>query len=558
MAADAGAGLVAPHLLAGLGVETEEVAAGVARDDQAAGGAEHTGEHRHRIPVRPLRLAGAHVDGRQVAVGLAFRGIGRDRLAAEEGNPLDEDDDALAEHHAALDRRHVGETGFRAVGAGVGGVVAAGEAGADALSRLLGRFHRGVDDRAAVLVQRRPVQLVDVLAGMQEAAVAAVEHVEVAVAIRLNEGGNGLFVDLDVDQPDLGVAVVVPNVVGRELEVPLALPGLDVDRQHAVAVEVVAGPCVAAPVGRRVAGGPEQGLRRRVVAAGRPGGGAARLVRFAGPGLDSGLARVRHRVVAPEELAGLQVVAVEEAPDSVLAAADADDHHALRDERGRRDGEALGVGNDLNIPGEFACLAVEGQQTGVQGAHHDEIAGDADAAVHRPAADPQVGGVLVVVAPEQAPVSRVVGEQAVHRRGQVEDPVVDYGGGFELAGDAGLGDPGETEVGDALRRQLGDRRVAPACVVAAVVEPGLPRRGRFEQRLLDGSRAVAHLGRRRPVVLGWRGHAFLLGSERDRHGGEDGHRAGRGAPSPGSCPNLRGPGMCCSLKRRGSHRQTPS
>ena len=213
-----GAGLVAPDLLAGLGVEAEEVAGGVAGNDEAAGGAEHAREHRHGIPVAPPRLAGADVDRRQVPVGLALDRVARNRLAAEEGNALDEDDDPLAEHHAALDRRHVGETCVRTVGAGVGGVVAAGEAGADALGRFVRRLHHRVDDGPAVLVQGRPVQLVDVLARVQEAAVAAVEDVEVAVPVRLDQGGDGLLVHLDVDEPHLGVAVVVPDVVGGELE----------------------------------------------------------------------------------------------------------------------------------------------------------------------------------------------------------------------------------------------------------------------------------------------------------------------------------------------------
>src|SRR5439155_15046145 len=77
---DAGAAVVFPELLAGLGIERLEPAVGLAVEDEVAGGREHAADQRLWRLDTPCDLAGVEVDGDQTAP-LLFRGNRLERAA---------------------------------------------------------------------------------------------------------------------------------------------------------------------------------------------------------------------------------------------------------------------------------------------------------------------------------------------------------------------------------------------------------------------------------------------------------------------------------------------
>ena len=115
----------------------------------------------------------------------------------------------------------------------------------------------------------------------------------------------GLPLPLDVGQHRHLRRVVVDFVVRRELVVPLQLAGVGVERDDAVAVQVVAETLAAVPVGRGIAGAEVDEVRLGVVRAAVPDAGAAGLPRVARPRLVAGLALAGDRVEAPDFFAGL-------------------------------------------------------------------------------------------------------------------------------------------------------------------------------------------------------------------------------------------------------------
>src|SRR5437016_8148162 len=86
---------------------------------------------------------------------------------------------------------------------------------------------------------------------------------------------------------------------------PDELASLDVERHDRVGVEVVAWTRLRIIFRYRVAGAPDGELGRRIVGPGLPEPAAARLpcVVFVLPSFAAGLARIRHRVPAPQLVA---------------------------------------------------------------------------------------------------------------------------------------------------------------------------------------------------------------------------------------------------------------
>ena len=106
-------------------------------------------------------------------------------------------------------------------------------------------------DRPPFVVEAaRPVHLDERRAG-EEAAVGAVEHVEEAVAIGPEHRLRRRAAPVEIGEDGDLHRVVVVGVVRRELEVPLQLPGIGVERDDRVGIEVVARPLIGVPVGAR-------------------------------------------------------------------------------------------------------------------------------------------------------------------------------------------------------------------------------------------------------------------------------------------------------------------
>ncbi len=169
----------------------------------------------------------------------------------------------------------------------------------------------------------------------------AIEHIKERFLAGQGDGFDGLAIDIDVGQDGRGGKIVVPDGVMHDLEVPLALAGLQIDADQAFAEQVVAGTLAAVVVRGRdfdrqidqaeffVDGhlGPDAG-----VAVGGPGAVL--------PGVVAELARARDGVEGPEQLAGAGVEGANQALGVVVGhdrhaflEGRADDHDILHHER---------------------------------------------------------------------------------------------------------------------------------------------------------------------------------------------------------------------------------
>src|SRR5207249_7208755 len=146
---------------------------------------------------------------------------------------------------------------------------------------------------ASLVDARRPVQLLDEGRGAQEFSVDAVEDVKKTIAVGLNQQMPRAPVERHVHHDGRLRGVVVEQVVGRELEVPLQLAGVRIEGQNAIRIKVVAGTSVTDAIGRRVAGTPVKRIQLGIVGAGHPRGAASVQVSVAWPTVAARLARAR-------------------------------------------------------------------------------------------------------------------------------------------------------------------------------------------------------------------------------------------------------------------------
>src|SRR5262249_1101274 len=108
----------------------------------------------------------------------------------------------------------------------------------------------------------------------KQPAVGPIENIEISIAIRLHDQVLVAAIDNDRDFGGIPIVLVVPG----ELEMPLELASVGIERKQGVAVEIVAGAALAAIGGRRISGWPENQVRRRIVDARDPRGSATGFV----------------------------------------------------------------------------------------------------------------------------------------------------------------------------------------------------------------------------------------------------------------------------------------
>src|SRR5439155_19534856 len=209
-----------------------------------------------------------------------------------------------------------------------------------------------------------PVELVHILAALDEAAVGAIDRIEEAIAPEMADHFASLAVDTDVVEHVDADFVPIPRIVRRILVVPDQLAGLDVERHDRVGVEVVAGARLRIVLRDRVAGAPDRELGGRIIRAGLPEPAAAGLpgVVLVLPGLAPWLARLRDGIPAPQFVTGPGIKACDPAARSRIACAVRDDHFAFGGDR--RGGKPLLAAEfvddgDLLVPDDFAAVAVE-------------------------------------------------------------------------------------------------------------------------------------------------------------------------------------------------------
>ena len=120
----------------------------------------------------------------------------------------------------------------------------------------------------------------------QELSVGAVEDIEEPVAIGVQQEFAGFSSILRVDQHRRLGRIPVVDIVRRELIVPFQLSGIGIQSQNAIGEEIIAGTVAVVRVRKRIARGPEQRVRIRIVGTRQPGRAATeeRLLPFPGFG----------------------------------------------------------------------------------------------------------------------------------------------------------------------------------------------------------------------------------------------------------------------------------
>ena len=219
-------------------------------------------------------------------------------------------------------------------------------------------------------------------------------HVDITGLAGVHDGGNHLAGLVGrVDQHGRAYGVEIPDVMGDVLEVADVLARLQIERDERVGIEVVARPDRAVEIGRGIADDEIDPLRRQIDRRILPHPAAQRLVGVAvlrqrrllgvdvavhvAPGRVLGRPNadgvLRDGVEAPDELAVLGVVGLDEAADAVLAAVGADQDLAVDGGRSHRLAVALLGIADLLRPDLGAGLGVERDELGVEGADIDPI-----------------------------------------------------------------------------------------------------------------------------------------------------------------------------------------
>src|SRR6267378_595890 len=214
-----------------------------------------------------------------------------------------------------------------------------------------------------------PVQVVDVLAAAHEAAVVAVERIVEAVATEMAEHLAHLAVDVGVIQQVDADLVIVPRIVGQILVVPDQLAGIDIERDHGVGIEVVAGARLRIVLRHRVAGAPDGEPGGGIVGAGLPEAAAARLpgAGLVLPGLAARIAGLGDGVPSPQFVAGARIEPREPAAGRIAGAVGNEDLAVHRQRRGIEllTAAELVDRDDLLVPDDLAAVAVDGNDPSV-------------------------------------------------------------------------------------------------------------------------------------------------------------------------------------------------
>ena len=397
----------------------------IAGKDQPTGGGQRSAHHRPLVLIAPLHLAAGRVYGRDVAVGRAEVALGLSGPSAPEGDALNENGPGLFHFTATLDRRDKDQVGQRTVGCGIRAVLSADVAGTDEFGiAALHRHILRVNNRTTIFVQPfRPVELLNILRAVQKLPIPTIQDVHIAVPIGLGQGFDRLPAARDIEQKHAGVAIVVPDIVRGELEVPFDLATVRVKGQGRVRVEIIALPSVTVPVGGRVAGCPVHQVKVRVIRARHPGRTAALFIRITGPGLDAGLAFVRHGITPPLPLARLKIIGVDIAANAVFTAGNTDNDVIPNNQGGQGKAETAGIVVGFRIPHDRAGFSVKCDNTRIQSGHNDLISGQGRAPIARPAANPHIARQFMVVLPERFARCCVQGEELVIGRGEIHDAI---------------------------------------------------------------------------------------------------------------------------------------
>ena len=351
------------------------------------------------------------------------------------------------------------------------------------------RFHARHHQRTPIRPNaRRPIHS-GVRRSQEEFSVRAIERVEIAIAIGLHNRLHCLPFDVEIDQHRIGHGVPIVRVMWRELEMPLELARVGIDRHQAARVQIVAGAHVAIHARPGVARAPIDQVQIGIVGSGDPCGPAAALPRVARPGISARLAFGRNGVKAPGAFTRLRIVGVNEATNTVFAAGDAENDEIFHGERREREAVAFAVVHGRDVPDDVAGFRVQSNHMRVERAKENFVAKNRQAAIDAPAAGANVRRERALVLPNGPAGARVEREGAVVLAGSVENAIHDERRGFEFSAGHRLIRPLRDERARIGRVDLIQRAEAAAGVVAGIHEPVLRLFRGVEQSLRRDLRA---------------------------------------------------------------------
>ena len=186
------------------------------------------------------------------------------------------------------------------------------------------------------------------------------------------------------------------------------------------------------------------------------------------PGFGARLTGGGNGVELPALLAGFCIVGCDEATNSVLAAADADNDFILDRERSHRDRVACLAIRHIRFPEEMTAPGIDRHQVRVEGAHVERVPQNRDAAAIRAAANHDFRIVVVVIDPENTSGNRVHRDHIIRPLSHIHDSVDYQGCRFPAARDSRLIHPRKTEVFRVRGRDLSERTEAVTKIIASI------------------------------------------------------------------------------------------
>ena len=323
----------------------------------------------------------------------------------------------------------------------------------------------------------------------------AIQHEHVTVLGDLRHRRHAAATARDGDEIRRRREIPVPDVVLDALEMPHALAGARVEREHAVGKEVVAVAVHTVEIEGSGSGRGEHHGVRLIDRHARPRvGAAAQLIRLGGPRVVAELARLRNGVEDPAQLAGHHVEGTDVSRRSGqrFGHAAAEDQHVFED-RARCAGAHGHAIDGLAEPlaeidaatgaervDRLSSLPIDRPQEIAIG-HEDAIVVDGDAAMAEPGARPAAAG--RIEPPAFAARRGIDRGHLQRRRRHIERPVNDDGialhlGALEVI--AGFVGPRHLQAIDVAAVDLIERREADV-VAPAVHRPAGVRRLRRTQ-----------------------------------------------------------------------------
>src|SRR5262249_26856057 len=142
--------------------------------------------------------------------------------------------------------------------------------------------------------------------------VDTIDRIEMSVTVCMEQGLSFLALQIEIDEHHFVNAIVVPNIMRRELVVPSQPACIGLECYHAIGVEVVALTRITIVIRVWIADPPIDNIQLGIVGAIHPGTSPTALVRVSTPGFHILLVLPRNRIKAPESSAVLGIVSIYE------------------------------------------------------------------------------------------------------------------------------------------------------------------------------------------------------------------------------------------------------